>query len=91
MAAAAPGLSGVPITRASPRILPSTREYPSLRMTVSPMNPVYGAPSLPVMAVFSARRHSEATIGLLPVFAKTSRAVFRSCTAVPVSAYDMGR
>ena len=52
MAAAVPGLSGVPITRARPRMLPSTREYPSLRITVSPMNPVYGAFSFPCSCGF---------------------------------------
>ncbi len=91
IAAAGPGLSGEPSTSARPRMLPSTREYPSLRMTVSPMNPVYGAGSLPFTAVVSASRHSDATIGFPPVFEKTVRALSGSWTAVPVRANDMGR
>jgi hypothetical protein len=40
IAAAASAFCGFPMMRARPRILPSTREYPSLRRMVSGTKPV---------------------------------------------------
>ena len=46
-AAATSAWSGLPTIRQSPRIEPSTSEYPSFRISASGMKPVYGGPSGP--------------------------------------------